>query len=215
MDLQLASVPKLEPGKFVAWDDAITAYLRFNGWYKIVKGTTKRPDEPTSTMAEVVQIVCDAQSVWDNNNEPTAGAISPTRTPAKYAAVNMHLVSGITLYTTIPVCHVVASLRHATTHTVTSLCWAWHMVRCSPCSQCMLACTTMQCIVEHHPSTNTIVQLDDEFTCMGVICVLCSKASCKVLVLRLLHSDDKLTRMEKLEPSPQKEDVSCNTMPEL
>ena len=104
MDSQLASVPKLEPGKFVAWDDAITAYLHFNGWYKIVKGTTKRIDEPTSTAADTVQKVCNAHSVWDNNDEHTAGAIGLTLMPVERAEVNAHLDPGIVLYTAIHVC---------------------------------------------------------------------------------------------------------------
>ena len=54
-----------------------------------------------------------------------------------------------------------------------------------------------------------------QFRLLLLLAVHCPALSCKVLVSTLLHSNNKLTSMEKLEQSLQNEDMSRNTMPEL
>jgi len=77
MSSQLTNlVPVMTSSNYLAWKDAITAYLKSQGVWRICAGTDKRPADArsTSTSAAVIERAA-LQSAWDNRNNQAEGYI--------------------------------------------------------------------------------------------------------------------------------------------
>jgi len=210
------SLPKfaaLKIGGFATWEPQIVAYLRFKGWFNIVKGNTKKPttkDPKAPTKDEQ-----DAIDDWDDINQHAAGVITLTLAPEEVAALHASLDTTVALWTVI-------KARHITNKAVTSYnTWYESFNLCLAPGETLnvfasRAQEVMHCIQERHPNTDyNIATQDSELVVHAVLCGLLDDKSCKTLIATLLGDMTKLANITSLHKCLVTEDISHDTTPTL